>query len=332
MGVGATPRGGRIWAERWRGGFMAAALIALAPAIAADAPIAAATATVTATIDPLTIADDDFARNRDPALWRDLAVSRIVFTEGTATWRLWRIANLARPAGPLWMVTHDNENATFVAGLSAVRSWGGVMMVVDTGPVDTLYAARFNREVTGRPPIDPNRNFLDSAPLYAATMLADLRPEGRLIVALHTNAPDFDPRYSDCLAKRSGRGLISVGFCNSRYQPRAAAAKAWPFDDDDSLMLVPYLDGQGRGTAFCTGRLIDSDANLVFERVAVSDGSLSNYAVQHGLPYINVETEERGSDPAGIALARDRLVNMIDRVMERCADLPGVALKPPRRR
>ena len=32
--------------------------------------------------------------------------------------------------------------------------------------------------------------------------------------------------------------------------------------------------------------------------MARSDGSLSNYAVQHGLRYINVETEERGSSPA----------------------------------
>ena len=77
--------------------------------------------------------------------------------------------------------------------------------------------------------------------------------------------------------------------------------------------------------------LASGDYNLVFERVGYSDGSLSNYAAQHGLAYVNVETEERGSSPTGIALARDRLVDMIDKVMQRCGPVPGVALRVPRR-
>ncbi len=287
--------------------------------------------TSTSPVDPLTIADDDFARHRDPAIWRDLSVERIVFTEGPATWRLWRISNTAQPAGPLWAVTHDNENATFAAALNAVKSWGGVVMVVDTGPADTRYGARFNSEVAGTP-IDPNRHFFDAYPAYVAQMLADLGDPPRLIVALHTNAADFDPDLSDCPAARVGRGAISVELCNSRYQPRAARARVWPFDDADSLMLVPFLDGRQRRSAPCSAALAAADANLVFERVAVSDGSLSNYAVQHGLAYINIETEERGSTPAGIALARDRLVSMIDMVMGRCGPVPGLALRVPRGR
>ncbi|OYY72458.1 hypothetical protein [Sphingomonas sp. 28-63-12] len=283
------------------------------------------------TVDPLTIADDDFARNRDPETWRDLTVERIVFTEAGATWRLWRIINLAHPDGPLWEVMHDNENATFAAALVAVRSWGGVVMVVDTGPVDTRYGARFNSEVAGTP-IDPNRNFSDARPSYVAHMLADLGDPPRLIVALHTNAPDFDPRLSDCPSARPGRGAISVGLCNDRYHPRAAQNRRWPFDDNDSLALVPYLATRDRSSAPCGRALSAADYNLVFERVAISDGSLSNYAVQHGLAYVNIETEERGSAVAGIALARDRLVDMIDGVMARCGPVAGLALKAPRGR
>lgn len=282
-------------------------------------------------VDPMTIADDDFARNRDPAMWEGLGVERIIFTEGETTWRLWRIINTARPMGPLWAVTHDNENATFAAALASLRAWGGVAMIVDTGPADSYYDARFNRETSGQP-IDPNRHFSDALPLYARTMLADALAERRLIIALHTNAADFDPTLSDCPATRPGRGAISVGLCNDRYRPRASRGKRWPNDDEDSLVLVPYRDGSDRRTATCAGRLMASDMNLVFEHVAISDGSLSNYAVQHGLPYVNIETEERGSSPAGIALARDRLINMIDAVMERCGPVSGVAIRPPAHR
>lgn len=282
-------------------------------------------------IDPLTIADDDFARQRYPEVWRGLAVQRIVFTEGAATWRLWRISNVGNPAGPLWVVTHDNENATFAAAVEAVKSWGGVAMVVDTGPVDTRYNARFNSDVAGTP-IDPNRHFLDANPAYVAQMLADLGEPARLIVALHTNAPDFDPRLSDCPTIRPGRGAISVELCSSRYQPRPARARDWPFDDADSLVLMPHLDGRQRRSAPCAPLMAATDANLVFERVAASDGSLSNYAAQHGLAYLNIETEERGSSDAGIAQARDRLVAMIDLVMARCGAVPGLTLKPPQRR
>lgn len=280
--------------------------------------------------DPLTIADDDFARNRDPDTWRDLSVERMVFTEGAATWRLWRIVNTAKPAGPLWVVTHDNENATFAAALAAVNSWGGVVMVVDTGPVDTRYGARFNAEVVGKP-IDPNRNFLDTRPAYVARMLADLGDPARLIIALHTNAPDFDPNLSDCPTATPGRGAISVGLCNTRYQPRPATKRQWPFDDEDSLMLFPHLSGQPRASAPCGRLLASGDYNLVFERVGYSDGSLSNYAAQHGLAYVNIETEERGSSSVGIAQARDRLIDMIDKVMLRCGPVPGIALRAPRR-
>ena len=61
-------------------------------------------------VDPLTIADDDFARHRDPATWRGLSVSKIEFREERGSWRLFRVANVKNPRGPLWFVPHDNED------------------------------------------------------------------------------------------------------------------------------------------------------------------------------------------------------------------------------
>ncbi|NWN23090.1 hypothetical protein GY661_24895, partial [Escherichia coli] len=74
--------------------------IAAAALFAASPPDAA---TVRA-VDPLTVQDDDFARHRDPAEWRGLAVSAIEFREERASWRLWRIANAKHSDGPLFFV------------------------------------------------------------------------------------------------------------------------------------------------------------------------------------------------------------------------------------
>lgn len=278
-------------------------------------------------IDPLTVADADFARHRDPTLWRGLSVTRLAVEEGPVSWRMFRIANDARPDGPLWVVTHDNENATFAAMLVALRSYGGVAIVIDSGASDDDDSARFNWFTGGRP-IDPNRHFFDRNPGYVGAVLGDLGPGRRLIVALHTNEPSFDPGLTGCGGERGqGRGNISIRLCSQRWHPVAAPVRRWPFDDDDSLALVPYLANRPQASAMCGTALVAAGYNVMFERVAPSDGSLSNYAVQHGLRYVNVETRERGSSPDGIAAARDRLVAMIDGVMERCDAFPELRLR-----
>ncbi|WP_374134849.1 hypothetical protein [Sphingomonas sp.] len=278
-------------------------------------------------VDPLIVADDDFARHRDPALWQGLSVTRIAVEEGPVSWRFFRIVNTAQPAGPLWVVTHDNENATFAAMLIALRSYGGVAIIVDSGARDDDDSARFNWFTGGRP-IDPNRHFDDRNPAYVGAVLGDLAGHQRLIVALHTNEPGFDPALTGCGGVRgAGAGNISVRLCSTRWHPVAAPVARWPFDDEDSVALVAYLATKPQGSARCGPALVAAGYNVVFERVARSDGSLSNYAVQHGLAYVNVETRDRGTTAAGIADARGRLIAMIDGVMERCADVPGVSLR-----
>jgi hypothetical protein len=159
-------------------------------------------------------------------------------------------------------------------------------------------------------------------------MLADLGSPPRLIIALHTNAPGFDPGLAGCSSVAGGgSGDISIGLCNARFQPSPSLSRRWPFDDDDSLALIPYLPATGGLSAWCGDRLVRADFNVVFERVVQSDGSLSNYAAQHGLRYINFETRDRGSSPDGIAAARDRLVSMIDAMMEHCGDVSDINVK-----
>jgi hypothetical protein len=191
-------------------------------------------------------------------------------------------------------------------------------------------AARINVDTASGMSVDPNRHFYDAIPLYADRILADIGTPPRLIVALHTNAPGFDQDLSLCpIAGLGGSGDISIRLCTARYIPHPSLKRGWPFDDEDSLALVPYAAGGDWRAAFCVRPLMAADFNLITEQVAMSDGSLSNYALAHGLAYINLETRERGSDPAGLADAQARLVAMIDRAMALCGNLPQATLLPP---
>ncbi|ODP37395.1 hypothetical protein BFL28_18135 [Sphingomonas turrisvirgatae] len=273
-------------------------------------------------VDPLMIEDDDFARHRDPATWRGLAVSSVEFKEERGSWRLYRIANIARPRGPLWFVPHDDENAGFEAALAGVSIYGGVVIVVDSGISDDRDGMRRNMAVDFGRPIDPNRNFRDGYPRYAATILADYAREARPIIALHTNAPGFDPSGSRCNQDDPpGRGQVSIRFCDEVMQPHASQARAWPFDADDTLAYVAHRADASPWSAYCGKSLALADFNVVFEKVSVSDGSLSNYALLRGMNYINFETQERGLAPADLSESRNRLLAMVGRAMRLCTNL-----------
>jgi hypothetical protein len=268
-------------------------------------------------VDPLTVQDDDFARHRDPAEWKSLVVTSIEFREERAAWRLWRIHNAHHPKGPLWFVPHDNENAGFEAGLEAVRKYGGTLIAVDAGIADD--GVRMNRAVDYGRPVDPNRNFDTALPGYARRILADLRP-GMPIIALHTNGRGFDTGESRCnKSDPPGAGVISIRYCDDTLRPSPSLGRAWPWDDDDTVAFATFRTQDSPGDAYCRDEMVAADFNVVQERVVASDRSLSNYAVLHGLAYLNFETLDRGDDAQGLAEGRRRLVHIIDRALAMCA-------------
>ena len=114
--------------------------------------------------------------------------------------------------------------------------------------------------------------------------------------------------------------------CTARFHPAPSKSRIWPFDDEDSVALIPYPRNGDADSGFCSRRLVRADFNVVREHVIASDGSLSNYASLHGLDYVNIETREPGASYAEMARARDRLVNMIDRTMELCGNLGAAKL------
>lgn len=271
-----------------------------------------------ARVDPLTVQDDDFDRHRDPAEWRGLAVDRIEFREERAQWRLWRIANLRHRKGPLFFVPHDNENAGFEAGLVLVRKYGGTLIAVDSGVAPDSDGVRMNRAIAYGKPVDPNRNFDSALPGYARQVLGNLH--GGQVIALHTNAKGFETADSKCnRGDPEGSGVISIRFCDDTLIPSPSQGRAYPFDDDDTVAFATFLAKQQPSDAFCRDQMVGADYNVVQERVLTSDGSLSNYAVLHDLRYLNFETLDRGIDPAELALARDRLLFMVEHAIAMCA-------------
>lgn len=278
-------------------------------------------------VDPLTVQDDDFARHRDPSQWRGLKVTSIAFTEERATWRLWRIEDPRRPRGPLWFVPHDDENAGFEAALVAIRKYGGTIIAVDSGLMPEHDGTRRNRAVAFGRSIDPNRNFHDGLPAYPRQVLNAVTRGAWPIIALHTNSPGFEIARSTCPqpGSRQGEGIISIRYCSATLRPSPSKSRAYPFDDDDSVAFATYRATQSPDDAYCARQMVDADFNVVFERVVNSDGSLSNYAVLHGLSYLNFETQDRGLEPTALAGARDRLTWMIDRAMGMCG---GRAMRP----
>lgn len=282
-------------------------------------------------VNPMMMATDDFTRLASPELWQGLGVRRVEFRDDRTFWRLYRIANVSRPGGPLWFVPHDNENAAFQAGLWAVRAYGGVLVAIEEARSVDGPDSRMNGDVAFGQPVDPNRNFRDTS-AYAGAILADLGEPPRMIVALHTNEPGYSLSASTCAppgATYTGKGEISVLLCSDLYTPRRSVSGRWPYDDTDSVAIVSYLGDRTPMSGFCARGLWDADMNIMFEHVVQSDGSLSNYALYHGLAYVNFETQERGTSPEGLADARSRLLAMIDVAMTRCAPVGGLMLKPP---
>ena len=170
--------------------FLLVLITAFVAPVASAQVVSAPLQKIVTPVDPMTMGTDDFTRLANPAIWDGLSVNRIEFREDRAFWRLYRIVNLRHPDGPLWFVPHDNENAAFQAAVFAVRSFGGVVIAVEEARSIDGPDSRMNPDVAFGRSIDPNRNFRDDTPNYAATILADPRRPARRS-SLHTSEPGY---------------------------------------------------------------------------------------------------------------------------------------------
>jgi hypothetical protein len=276
------------------------------------------------TAEELKRLDDDIGRNSIvPGYFDGIEISEYRFSENGFDWHLIRFASASKPAGPLWMVPHDDENAAFDAMIAAVKVHGGVGIAVNSGTGSARRQA--GNGVCGVRSVvvtscDPNRNFDGNTPLFTSAFLGERR-DGKPIIALHTNSSGFAGDG------QGGRGEITVldrdSFRRGDVTPRKDALFAITPQPDmanyDTLGLTAYLardSKPGDASARCGQAIANAGVHFWHERVSVSDGSMSNYLILYRPEISYYNAESRTEVDLALASARHRV--MINAYLDGC--------------
>jgi hypothetical protein len=271
-----------------------------------------------ATVDIAKLADDDLVRHAaEPDFLDGVTLSETRFAEAGFNWHLLRFVNEAKPSGPLWVVPHDDENAAFDSAIAALKTYGGVAIVVNSGPGSSRMQTGLGT-CGGRQPVlsrcDPNRNFSRATPLFTNVHLGQLSPR-QPVIALHTNSPGFG----------AGKGEITIldaaAASKGKIRPRKNGffgdAGSAVLKDHDSYAILPFVAPKiPEHDVRCRQAMVQAGVNVWHEPVGKSDGSLSNYAILENpwLQYVNMES--RRETDLTIASERQRL--MIDAYLSGC--------------
>jgi hypothetical protein len=274
--------------------------------------------------DFIAIADDDIQRHiADESYFEGIKIDQRYIRENGFVWHLLRFTNIAKPVGPLWMVPHDDENAAFEGGIAALKRYGGVAVVVNSGPGSARRQTGNgtcgvrNETVTS---CDPNRNFADASPIFTSAFLDQL-VAGQPVIALHTNSYGFSGD------RQGGRGEITIldvkAFQRGKTQPRSgghfAINPTANMANYDTLALMAYLAPQlapSLPAVACRKVMTEAGVHFWHERVERSDGSMSNYlALNYAhIQYFNAES--RLETDLDVAAGRHAL--MIDAYLIGC--------------
>jgi hypothetical protein len=259
--------------------------------------------------------DGDVARNRQALVSRDLCLRLEVFSEGRLRWVLQIIQNRRNPDGPLWAVPHDDEDVAFDSAIYGVLRYGGTVVAVERNH------DRYNR--IGKRKQDPNRNFqirgegkcqlqLAGSPVFTRRFLQGLR-KGQPIVALHSNKPGFD--LVPELDEEKSKGNVSIGIerkpdSNITEFPAARPMRARSPADTLIYVASSHPPGSDAQASRFVAALNASGIHVLYEHVRENDCSLSNYAVRHAIPYVNLEVVD--GDDTG---AQTRMIDVVMRLI-----------------
>lgn len=199
------------------------------------------------------------------------------------------VVHQSEDPGLRYVVLHDDENTAVEASLAAVRSHGGALYELrhsgernvsftmngltyrfDPNRIFTTIGVARTLDRWSEPQVDPS--IVSSVVAFADSLLAHLTDGYEdLIVAVHNNT---DEGYS-IHSYESGGDLAA----EARTYHIAATEDA----DDFVFTTVPEIYHRAR----------DAGLHAVLQRMppATDDGSLSVYAAQAGIPYVNIEAE-----------------------------------------
>ena len=274
--------------------------------------------------DLLTIKDDDIQRHvGDLNYFAGIQIDEWYIRENGFVWHLLRFTNIAKLLGPLWMVPHDDENAAFEGSIAALRQYGGVAVMVNSGPGSERRQSGkgtcgVRKDVVTS--CDPNRNYAASSPKFTSAFLSQ-RAAGQPVIATHTNSHGFSGDG------QGGHGEITIldkaAFQQGKTRPRPdghfAINPTADMANYDTLVLTAYLASKGQPPSdaiACRTAMTNAGVHFWHERVARSDGSMSNYLVLNhpDIAYLNAESRLE----TDLILASSRHKVMINAYLDGC--------------
>ncbi|MEL7169102.1 MAG: hypothetical protein AAGN64_07095 [Bacteroidota bacterium] len=192
------------------------------------------------------------------------------------------------------LVLHDNENTGVEAARAVIAERGGRLVDLHhTGARNLAFALRNAQSGGEESPVDsfavdPNRVFTDAGAGASLASLSRDTPAARRAVR----------RFAERLLALYGKPVVVVTAHNNtegRYAATSYATDGPYAEDAAGLHLAPGADADD--FFFVTDRaLFDTLAEAGFNAVlqanaATDDGSLSVWAAQQGVPYVNVEAQ-----------------------------------------
>jgi hypothetical protein len=184
---------------------------------------------------------------------------------------------------------HDDEDVAFDNALRAVRTYGGVMIALETGG---------KRNQDG---VDPNRNFSaggigcsklgnSASPEYTAVFSERFQPEHPIFV-LHNNPDGPIPT--------GGVGHVTMSSLPRDMVAVESTLSGSPLADDHTLVLIAGKEPIADELETKADQLAAKGINVILEPVREGRGdcSFSNYAVLSGHPtYYNITVDHGGGD------------------------------------
>ena len=230
--------------------------------------------------------DGDLRRNAGIVGQTGMCITERSFKERGRGWTMHTVAS-GRP-GPLWIVAHDDEDASFDTAAYGLQTYGGTLLAVETD------GSRNNDGV------DPNRNLSgeglscrmmggESSPVFTGIVRALVEP-GQPMFAVH-NSP---------AGEKSGKR----GHVTASSPPRGA--KVVPSEKADSnlasdfdLVLLATIETDRARIEGRAATLAQQGVNVIVELVSKKsyDCSLSNFAALSGNnEYFNVTVDAKAGD------------------------------------
>lgn len=201
------------------------------------------------------------------------------------------VAHETGQPGLTYVSMHDDENTAVAATLGTLRRRGGCLVELrHTGERNLAFALDGVEYV-----FDPNRIFTDAG---AEATLNDLGPcSGEALRATRTFARRFLEAIDLAEAQRTA-GLIVTVHNNEAGHYSAKSYRAGGDHEREAEVVRPKTETAPDDFFFVTERrhyalLQGGPFHVVLQDNAAvtDDGSLSVYAAQQGLPYINVEAQ-----------------------------------------